>query len=191
MPLIQAKDKKISFCAPHHYDGDYDHSRGEAMGGLNLDSVLQALVCRAGIVIFGILLTFQCQANACFATAAVQNNVPESILKAIAQVESNGDSTAISSNADGSQNYGLMQIHESWLPSLKRQFGFTKTTLLEPCNNIKVGAWILAGNLRRYNNDLWRAVGFYNAKSTNLQNRYVKKVRSALWLSAAADQEEF
>ena len=127
----------------------------------------------------------------CFASAAEQFGVPEHVLRAIAQVESGGNPNAVTRNYDGSKNFGLMQVHQLWLPRLQQELGITKLSLLEPCNNIKVGALILADNLRRYNNDLWRAVGFYNAKSPVPQNRYIRKVQAAILLSAAPKPEGY
>jgi soluble lytic murein transglycosylase-like protein len=129
--------------------------------------------------------------DACFASAAEQFSVPEQVLRAIAHVESGGNPNAISRNFDGTKNFGLMQIHELWLPRLKQQFELTKLSLLEPCNNIRVGALILAENLHRYNNDLWRAVGFYNAKSPAPQNRYIRKVQAALLLAVKDDEDKY
>lgn len=145
-------------------------------------------------VVFAIsLLSFgQSHANdACYASAAEQFSIPEKILRAIALVESGGNPNTVSRNYDGSKNFGLMQIHQLWLPRLQQELGITKLSLLEPCNNIKVGALILADNLRKYNNDLWRAVGSYNAKSLAPQNRYIRKIQAAILLTSASTNEGY
>lgn len=150
-------------------------------------TLFRAVVCSIGLLNFG-----QCHAtDTCFASAAEQFSVPEKILRAIAHVESGGNPNVISRNYDGTKNFGLMQVHQLWLPRLEQELGITKLSLLEPCNNIKVGALILADNLRKYHNDLWRAVGFYNAKSQAPQDRYIRKVQAAILMTSVTKDEGY
>jgi len=81
--------------------------------------------------------------------------------QAMAATESDFDPLTRHVNQDGSVDVGIMQINSVWFPVL-RQFGIGPRTLWDPCYNIQVGAWILAGNIRRYGYT-WRAVGAYNA----------------------------
>ncbi|MBG6240754.1 MAG: lytic transglycosylase, partial [Candidatus Symbiopectobacterium sp. Dall1.0] len=78
-----------------------------------------------------------------------------------------------------SEDVGLMQINSSWFPVLNRM-GITRKDLLDnPCQNIYVGAWILARNISS-NGVNWESVGAYNAgfKNANAPFRlkYAKKV---------------
>jgi soluble lytic murein transglycosylase-like protein len=99
--------------------------------------------------------------DACFAEAARRYNIADELLYAIAAQESRLDPAAVGWNGDGSRDIGLMQINSWWLPALA-EFGIDEHRLLEPCTNIAVGAWILAGNIARYGYT-WDAIGAYNA----------------------------
>lgn len=127
----------------------------------------------------GALLTVVCwlplKAHACFEDAAKKHDVPVELLKAIAQVESNGDPEAVSHNKDGSENIGLMQISTLWLPSLAR-LGVTREKLHDACTNVRAGALILAGYMTRYGRN-WLAVEAYNAGYPRKQLFYARRVQ--------------
>lgn len=77
-----------------------------------------------------------------------------------------------------SEDVGLMQINSSWYPVLEKM-GITRHDLLNnPCQNIYVGAWILAKNIAS-NGVNWESVGAYNAgfKNANapFRMKYAKK----------------
>jgi soluble lytic murein transglycosylase-like protein len=115
----------------------------------------------------------------CFEQAAQRYSMPVTLLHAVAQVESSFQQKAVSTNRDGSVNYGLMQIHESNLGWL----GHTKETIMEPCANVMAGARVLADMVKRYGMT-WRAVGSYNAGTApaldGSRQEYVAKVKAAL-----------
>jgi soluble lytic murein transglycosylase-like protein len=105
------------------------------------------------------------------------------LLIAIAEVESSMNPKAIGLNKRGgkviSEDVGLMQINSSWFPTLA-SMGITRNDLLNnPCQNVYVGAWILAKNIAS-NGVNWESVGAYNAgfKNANAPFRlkYAKKV---------------
>lgn len=101
-------------------------------------------------------------------------------LRAIARVESSFRPSQVNtSNKDGSEDVGLMMINSYHFPRLARR-GITRDRLLsEPCTNVKVGAEILAGNIRQHGLT-WRAIGAYNAKTEWKREVYVRKVWLAL-----------
>jgi soluble lytic murein transglycosylase-like protein len=99
--------------------------------------------------------------DACFAKAARRYNVAGELLYAIAAQESRLDPAAVGRNGDGSRDIGVMQINSWWLPKLA-EYGIDERHLQEPCTNVSVGAWILAGNIARFGYT-WDAVGAYNA----------------------------
>jgi soluble lytic murein transglycosylase-like protein len=112
--------------------------------------------------------------DACINQAAQRYRVDERLIHAIIQVESSGNPSALNRNANGSEDIGLMQINSSWLPVLGR-YGIQHHQLYDPCTNVHVGAWVLAGNIARYG-PTWRAVGAYNARSHGKRKGYVAKV---------------
>jgi soluble lytic murein transglycosylase-like protein len=59
----------------------------------------------------------------CFEEAGFIYNVSPRLLWAIARVESGFRADAFNRNADGSYDYGLMQINSSWHGSWERSFG--------------------------------------------------------------------
>jgi hypothetical protein len=100
-------------------------------------------------------------AQACWDDAAQRYQVSSALLYAIARTESGLNPQAIGRNGNGSRDIGLMQINSAWLPTLASH-GINERDLFEPCTNIHVGAWILAGNVSRLGYT-WDAVGAYNA----------------------------
>lgn len=117
-------------------------------------------------------------AHACWDDAANRYQVSSALLYAIARTESGLNPQAIGRNANGSRDIGLMQINSAWLPTLASH-GIGERDLFEPCTNIHVGAWILAGNVSRLGYT-WEAVGAYNAASPALRRAYIEKVRRQL-----------
>lgn len=99
--------------------------------------------------------------DTCFDEAARRYNIADELLYAIAAQESQLDPEAVGSNPDGTWDIGIMQINSWWLPTLA-EYGIDERHLQEPCTNISVGAWILAGNIARFGYT-WDAVGAYNA----------------------------
>lgn len=127
-------------------------------------------------------------ANAsCFADAAARYGVSETVLRAIATVESgSAPATVESRNTNGTRDIGRMQINTWWLPELKK-FGITEAALRDECTSIHVGAWILANNVSQHGEG-WDAIGAYNVgcrslskdECTRRRNRYAWKVFNAL-----------
>lgn len=119
----------------------------------------------------------------CFRAAGERFSVDWRLLQAIAEVESGLNPGAIGLNKKNgrvlSEDLGMMQINSSWLPVL-RPMGITREVLLgNACQNIHVGAWILAKNIAQ-NGVNWTSVGAYNAGFKNANEpfrmRYARKV---------------
>lgn len=96
----------------------------------------------------------------CFNLASVKYQIPGKLLRAIATTETKMNPYAISINKNHTYDIGLMQINSTWLPKLNR-VGITQKDLLEPCNNIQIGAWILSQNIKEYGFN-GTAIGAYN-----------------------------
>jgi len=122
-------------------------------------------------------------AQACWEAAAQRYGVSSVLLYAIAQTESSLNPQAVGHNRNGSRDIGLMQINSWWLPKLAAH-GITEAHLLDPCTNLHVGAWILAGNVQRLGYS-WEAVGAYHARSPSLRRAYVQRIQRRLAQRAA------
>ncbi|HSM29060.1 MAG TPA: lytic transglycosylase domain-containing protein [Woeseiaceae bacterium] len=92
----------------------------------------------------------------CFGTAALQYDLPETLLLAVARGESDFEATARSrANA-----HGVMQI--LW-PDTARHLGIHRLSqLYDPCTNIDAGARYLKELLARYKGNLHLALAAYN-----------------------------
>jgi soluble lytic murein transglycosylase-like protein len=75
---------------------------------------------------------------------------------------------------------GVMQVHSSWFPVLKREGFDVKRLKVDACYNVLVGAWVLRKHIDEVGGDVWKGVGKYNGKSRLKQKMYVAKVRLAL-----------
>ena len=114
----------------------------------------------------------------CFAQAGAKYAVSPVLLRAISQVESNGNPLARNLNRDGSEDLGLMQINSRWLQVLTR-YGIDRQSLFDPCLNAHVGAWILSQNIRAHGYR-WEAIGAYNAANPAKRIDYAHRVARVL-----------
>ena len=131
-----------------------------------------------GSALIALLACVAIPAQACWEEAATRYQVNSNLLHAIARTESGLNPLAIGRNRNGSRDIGIMQINSRWLPTLAT-YGIAEHDLFEPCTNIHIGAWILAGNIYRLGYT-WDAVGAYNASRPDLRRAYVEKVRRHL-----------
>ena len=97
----------------------------------------------------------------CWLAAASAFELPPGLLYAVAEVESAFNPDAVAHAPNGTRSVGVMQINSSWFAKLG-EMGVSERSLSDPCTNIKVGAWILAQNVRRYGYS-WEAIGAYYA----------------------------
>jgi len=94
----------------------------------------------------------------CFDDAANIYGISPYLLKAISWVESRHEPGALNINANGSSDFGHMQINSLWVSVI----GQTYLGLDDPCFCTKVGAFILSGCIEKhgYNSD---ALSCYNS----------------------------
>lgn len=94
--------------------------------------------------------------STCFRVAALEYDLPESLLLAVARGESDFNATARSrANA-----HGVMQI--LW-PDTAKHLGINRLSdLYDPCTNIDAGARYLKELLARYNGNMHLALAAYN-----------------------------
>jgi Transglycosylase SLT domain len=108
----------------------------------------------------------------CFDEAGAMYAINPKILRAIAKVESNYQTRAINWNRNGTYDFGVMQINSNWAYTL----GFERwKTLGDSCSNIKTGAMILSGCMKKYGYT-WDAIGCYNSQTPDKRDRYARMV---------------
>lgn len=96
----------------------------------------------------------------CWVAAGTKFGIAPELLYAIAKVES-GLNPKAREILDVGESIGIMQINSWWFPKLQGA-GISREHLWDACTNIRVGAWILSQEIRRYGNT-WTAVGAYNS----------------------------
>lgn len=128
------------------------------------------LACSAGAVQFA-------RAD-CFDAAAAYQHVNPLILRAIAWQESRNRANAMHLNANGSVDYGLMQINSIHLSPLAR-FGIGREALMSPCKSVYVAAWLLRRQVDKYGNT-WAAVGAYHSATPALRDEYARQISGIL-----------
>lgn len=125
----------------------------------------------------------------CLNKAAERYQIAPELLVAMATHESGLNHRAIGpENANGSVDFGLLQINSFWLPTLAK-YGIDKQKLFDPCVNAAVGAWILAQNFQRYG-VTWEAVGAYNASSPNKRIAYANRIHRTLLKIGKTEQKQ-
>jgi len=130
----------------------------------------------------------------CFNQASALYKVPESILMAIADVESGFHPYAI--NVEGtpyfpddysqalgivdkyrnsSMDVGIMQVNSFWFNRLHYPIRYG----LRPCDDIYLGAYVLARKIARYGYN-WRGIAAYHSADYRAGLIYANKVYAAL-----------
>lgn len=112
----------------------------------------------------------------CFDDAAAFHRVNPTILRAIAIVESGGRAAAVNHNANGSIDYGEMQINSIHLGELA-QYGMSRDDLFDGCKSVYTGAWILRKSINKYGNT-WAAIGSYHSATPVYRDQYAAKVKA-------------
>lgn len=127
-----------------------------------------------GSFLFGIFLSLppipSLAADCTWESVAARYRVNPQILFSIARKESGLNPLAINRNANGTLDFGLMQVNSRWLPLLGT-WGIRQQDLMDSCINLHVGAYILASEMARRGNT-WEAVGSYHSPTPWRQNKY-------------------
>ena len=114
----------------------------------------------------------------CFDEAGAYQHVSSMVLRAIAWLESHNRPDAMHRNANGSIDYGIMQINSIHLRELDR-YHISRDTLMRPCANVYVGAWHLRRMMNKYGNT-WAAIGAYHSETPAERDRYAQRVEHIL-----------
>ncbi len=120
---------------------------------------------------------------ACMLATARAERLPPRVLPAIQRVEG-GAEGSVHRNANGSEDYGVMQVNSVWLPVLAARAGLgeaeVRRRLIEDgCFNIAVAGMILRRALDEAAGDLLKAVGYYNSHTPEFSSRYARRVVQA------------
>lgn len=117
----------------------------------------------------------------CFDEAATLYDLPVSVLEAIAIQESGGNANTVAKNRNKSRDLGLMGINTVHLLASEPlgMAGFTEEVLLEPCMNVKAGAWLLKKQVAKFGLTWW-AVGAYHSSTPELNHEYQRKIWAIL-----------
>ncbi|MHB1631557.1 MAG: lytic transglycosylase domain-containing protein [Acidithiobacillus sp.] len=128
----------------------------------------------------------------CVAAAAERYHVPVSLLYGILATENTRVGQKVK-DTNGSYDMGPMGINSLWLPVLAH-YGITRSEVLDNgCQNVAVGAWILAHKLAghpyraqafAHPRAFWRHVGDYNSAIPHWNHQYRQRV-------AALAQQDF
>lgn len=118
-----------------------------------------------------------------FTIMSSQYNLPPGLLQSLCKIESNHKVEAISYNDGDGHSYGVCQIKHK----TAKYIGFkgTPEELMEPQINIKYAATYLAYQMKRYKNNIPKAVIAYNKGNAKdlTSTRYQLKVFN-VWLTA-------
>ena len=120
---------------------------------------------------------------ACMLAVSTELQLPPRVLPAIQAVE--GGRVGLSrTNANGSEDLGLMQVNSLWLPLLARHTGLAqdavRTRLVhDGCFNIEIAGAIMRLYLRESRGDLLAAVGNYHSHTPLRHQAYQQKVIGA------------
>jgi len=128
-------------------------------------------------IILLILLTASYARAFCFEQAGEKYDIPPTLLRAVAKVESNLDPQAVNYNKNGSYDFGLMQINTCW----RKTLGDYWNNLADPCYNVIIGAWILRQCFDRYGYS-WDSVACYNTGKPASRIKGKKKENALLYI---------
>jgi soluble lytic murein transglycosylase-like protein len=117
---------------------------------------------------------------ACMALVATLYHLPPRVLPSIQLVEG-GEAGMMSHNADGSDDYGVMQVNSIWLPALSSTTRLPSSVVRArliawPCFNIAAAGAILRGYLDETHGDLMRAIGDYHSHTPFRNRAYQQRV---------------
>lgn len=120
---------------------------------------------------------------ACMALVASIYHLPPRVLPSIHVVEG-GANGAVSPDANGSADLGVMQVNTIWLPALSAYTKLPKDVVERrlidlPCFNIAAAGAILRTYLNQTRDNLMNAIGDYHSHTPLLNKSYQLAVEQA------------
>ena len=163
-------------------DDNRDVYRNVSEGAIVRHVIHRSLLARRALIAIAADVTLALAAPIaradCFDDAAAYQRVNPMILRAIAWQESHNRANATHLNANGSLDYGVMQINSIHLRELAR-YHIDRDTLMEPCRNVYIAAWHLHGKMDKYGNT-WEAIGAYHSETPAERDLYARHIASIL-----------
>lgn len=123
----------------------------------------------------------------CINEAAVAFHVPAVVILSIMAVEG-GKNGMITKNKNGSEDLGVMQINSSWLKSLKPYHISKEDLQNNPCQNVRVGTWILAHHMADKSG--WQGIADYHSKTKKYNLAYQQKLQTHFYRINAVIRED-
>lgn len=106
----------------------------------------------------------------CINHAAVVYHVPATIILSVLKKENGRNGLAVK-NKNGTHDYGVMQINDTWLPKISA-YGYTKNDIqYNACKNVFVGTWILSQSIAEGKN-IWQGIGNYHSHTHRYNELY-------------------
>ncbi|MGA9045227.1 lytic transglycosylase domain-containing protein [Sulfuricurvum sp.] len=112
-----------------------------------------------------------------FDEAGKHYNIPPLLLKKIATIESGINPKALNRNANGTLDYGLMQINSAHLRRLSK-WGINEQNILDPKVNIFVGSWLLSEHIKTHGFNL-QAVGRYHSATPVYKEKWLRRLTAS------------
>lgn len=112
-----------------------------------------------------------------FDEAGKHYNIPPLLLKKIATIESGINPRALNRNANGTLDYGLMQINSAHLRRLSK-WGINEQNILDPKVNIFVGSWLLSEHIKTHGFNL-QAVGRYHSATPVYKEKWLRRLTAS------------
>lgn len=132
------------------------------------------------LLIFVSVTVIQAESNlydGYFDEAGKHYNIPPLLLKKIATIESGINPKALNRNANGTLDYGLMQINSAHLRRLSK-WGINEQNILDPKVNIFVGSWLLSEHIKAHGFNL-QAVGRYHSATPVYKEKWLRRLTAS------------
>ncbi len=123
----------------------------------------------------------------CINIAAVTYHVAPTVILSVLNAEG-GRVGMAKPNANGTYDYGPMQINSIWLNKIK-PYGYTREAIqYDPCINVAIGTWILSNRIGESHN-FWKGAAAYHSYTTELNQNYQVKIRHNYELLSGSTNE--
>lgn len=112
----------------------------------------------------------------CMLVVAAAMALPPRVLPVIQNIEG-GAVGVVHPNANGTDDFGVMQVNSLWVPALATRSGFSEVQtreklITDPCFNIAAAALILRTYLAETHGALLPAIGDYHSHRSALNGAY-------------------